>query len=371
MNITCPAAEFIHAIDTVSRALRPRPAKEAFSYILVEANDDGVSASATDGMMYMTANMPNARADENGLCVLDGKLLAEIIRKQPGNEITLTANEKNATIKSGKAKTQMSLKDASDFPDPLPISTKCKGATLPQASLRSCVEYVEFAASTDETRKVLTGILVEITAGRLRAVALDGFRMALRDAPCSYDGEDLKALIPHDSAAELSRLMNQTGDDTVDLRMDDQHLHVWTRECAFSTVLLSGEYIDYNRVIPAERKTAYLIDAKALRNSVERSQIIARSGLKNLIHFHIGEDAVSVSANAAEGSAVEDVACQTQGEPLDIAFDGRLLLDALKMESGEVEVTCNGSVSPAVIRTPGKTDRLQIVLPVRVLEKPA
>ena len=373
MEFTCATASITQAIDTVSRAVPSRPITQDYANILLAAVDDNVTLFATDGTIYMSAEIP-AAVEQPGVAALDGKLLAETVRKQPGFDLSLTADGSRATIKSGRSRMQMTAKDASTFHDPPKLKPDAMDVTLPAGSLQRCMDFVQYAVSTDQTRKVLTGILLEVSPGKLRTVALDGFRMAVMDAECKYDGQEVKAIIPRESAAELAKLLRSAGSDEITLRTDGMYLQAKIESCEFYTILVSGQYIDYNRVIPNEEKTLALIKAKDLKGSIERAQIMAREGKTNLIRLSFRQDVVTITANAPGGDFAEVIDCALQGESLDIAFNCSYMLDALKNEDADsLEISMTNGIRPAVIRDPEQKDHLQMALPVRdlgVMPKP-
>lgn len=367
LEFTCATAAFSQAIDTVSHALSPRPVMQDYANILLAAAEDKLTVFAADGTIYMSAEIP-ATVEQPGVAALDGKLLAETIRKQPSGETKLTASFQRATIQSGRSRMQMTPKDATTFRDPPKLKDDALDVTLPAGSLQRCIDFVQYAVSTDQTRKVLTGILLEVSPGKLRTVALDGFRMAIMDAPCQYDGPVVKAIIPKESSAELAKLLRNAGSDEVTLRTDGMYLKARIEECEFYTLLVAGEYINYNSVVPKEEKTLALVKAKDLRGCIERAQIMAREGKTNLIRLSFRQDVLTITANAPNGDFVEDVDCALQGEPLDIAFNCAYVLDALKNEdAGNLEISMTNGVRPAVIRDPEDKDHLQLTLPVRDL----
>lgn len=370
MNFTCGTADLSQAIDIVSRCLPARAAKEAYNYIQIEADGSVISVSATDGAMYMVSNIDNSGVNimESGIIALDGRLLTAVISKQTERLISLTSNEKNCTIQCGKAKTQLPLRPADDFPDMPPVSPDSKNAKVAQGDLRTCIDYVSFCTSNDQTKKVLTGVLMDFHEQELCVVALDGFRMALRKVACDFEGEACKCVVPKSSAVEIGRLMKDGEPEKISLRVDKDYLHVWAGSCAFSTVLLSGQYIDYTRLIRPDCKTKSLIDARQLRGSVERAQVMASNGKNDLVHLHFADSELKVASESANGLSNDEMDVGLQGEPLDIAFNSRYLVDMLKREpDGELDVEFSGPVSPALFRPLDQKDRLQIVLPVRVL----
>lgn len=373
MKIQCMTQELHAAINVVSNCLAARPAKESYSYIQIDAGDSSISVSATDGAVYMVANIEVQGNDieEPGVIALDGKLLAAVIQKQQDGMMKLTSNGKSCTIQCGKAKTQLPLRPAEDFPEMPPVSPESKSAKIVQRDLKASIDYVSFCTSNDQARKVLTGILMEFTQNQLRTVGLDGFRAAMIKVKCDYDGEEFKCVVPKESAVEISRLLTDS-DDPVSIRMDKQYLHIWVGKFAFSTVLLTGEYIDYKKLIRPDCKTKSLIDARQLRGSVERAQVMASNGKNDLIYLSFAGNTLRITSNSTNGDAEDELDIGLQGEPLEIAFNVRYLIDMLKHEpDGQIDVECYGNVSPAIIRPLDNDTRIQLVLPVRLMGRAA
>jgi|GEM_PF-3023946 len=367
MDFTCATSAIAQAIDTVSHALSSRPVMQDYANILMAAVEDKLTIFATDGTVYMSAEIP-ATVEQSGIAALDGKLLSEAVRKQPGFELSLAADGSGAAIRSGRSKMRMAARNASTFLDPPKLKADAMDVTLPAGSLQRCIDFVQYAVSTDQTRKVLTGILLEVAPGKLRTVALDGFRMAIMDADCQYDGPEVKAIIPRESATALAKLLRSAGSDEITLRTDGMYLKARIENCEFYTLLVAGEYIPYNSVVPKEEKTLALVKAKDLKGSIERAQIMARDGKSNLIRLSFRQDVLTVTANAPGGDFAEEVDCELQGDPLDIAFNCVYVLDALKNEdAGALEISMINGVRPAVIRNPEDKSHLQLTLPVRDL----
>lgn len=369
MNFQCNTSDLASAIDVASRCLAPRPIKESYNYIQIEADGSVISVSATDGAMYMTANIDAQGNDiiESGIIALDGKLLTAIVQKQQESMISLTSNEKNCTIKCGKAKTQLPLRPAEEFPDMPPLPQASKSVKIAQRDLKACIDYVSFCTSNDQTKKVLTGVLLDFHENELLAVGLDGFRSAMRRVKCEYTGEQVKCVVPKESAVEIARLMDDS-DTPINIRMTKEYLHVWAGKTAFSTVLLTGEYINVEKLIRADCKTKALIDSRKFRGCVDRAQVMASNGKNDMIYLQFSGNTLQITSNSANGSAADELDIALQGEPLDIAFNVKYLIDMLKHEpDGQIDVECSGNVSPAIIRPLDQSDRLQIVLPVRIL----
>ena len=363
MKITCNTVELTAALSVAGRALSSRPVLKAYENILLTANDDGLTVTASDGTMRMTVTV-YAIVDEPGEMALDGKLIAECVRKLNGAETTIEENGRIALVRSGKCKTQIALQNAEDYP----AETKGKGkpvtVTVPGLPLKQCIEYVQFAVSNDESRKILTGILVEIADGKLRTVGLDGFRLAKREADCGETETPVRVVLPKSGAMELARMLT---DVDVELTLDESYLTANVDNCRLTMMTLTGEFIDYKRIIPDSSTTLAKVNADELKASCERAQLMAKQGKSNLIRLDFQPDRVELTSSAEIGDVYDEADCELQGDGLKIAFNCAYLMDALKAESGnEIEIGLRSNVSACVIRGIANEDeRIQLVLPVR------
>lgn len=363
MKFTCTTSELTNALSVAGRALSTRPILKAYENILLTANDDRLTITASDGTVRMTVTV-YAVVDEPGEIALDGKLIGDCVRKLNGSETTIEENGRIALIRSGKCKTQMALQDVDTYPSAPKGKGNAVTVTVPGEPLKQCIEYVQFAVSNDESRKILTGILVEIANGKLLTVAVDGFRLAKREVECGYDGQPVRVVLPKSGAMELARLLS--GDNNIELTLDEAYLTANVDNCRLTMATLTGEYIDYKRIIPADLTNRAKVSADALKESCERAQLMAKQGKNNLIRLDVQQDIIGLTSSADVGDVYDETDCELQGEGLKIAFNCSYLMDALKAESGnEIEIGMKSNVSACTIRNLNDEGTLQLVLPVR------
>lgn len=367
MKFRIEKADFLSAIATVSRALPARAASPVLEGILVEANVElsRLRLLATNTALQIECFAP-ADVCASGVIVLPGKLLYEVIRRLPEGEVELSLLENRpfaASIRSGKSKTSMQGFCADEFPELPPILPK-GSFTLPQKSLRSMIGQTLFAVSSDETRPVLTGGLMEVESGVMSIVGLDGYRLAVRKEPVLYDA-DMTAIIPSAALAAIERILSDEGDLTVTFSpaaalFDMTHTRI-------TTVLLSGEYMKYKKIIPAEKLTTVRVDRMELMAAIDRASLMARDSKNNLVRFSIAPEVLTVSANSEMGDVVDEVPIALTGGELEIAFNAKYMTDVLKVLSeDEIALEMNTNVSPCVIRPLSGDGWLYLVLPVRI-----
>lgn len=363
MKFTCNTTELNNALSIAGRALPARPVLKAYDSVLLNANDDGLTVTASDGTIRMNVSV-YASVDEPGEMALDGKLIGECVRKMNSAETTIETKGNTAIIRSGKCKTQMAVQDADSYPAQAKGKGKEVTVSIPGKPLKECIEYVQFAVSNDESRKILTGVLVEIADGKLLTVGLDGFRLAKREVECGYYGEPVRVVLPKAGALELARLL--TDDGETELTLDDISLSANVDNCRLTMATLTGEYIDYKRIIPDSSTTRAKVNARELKDCCERAQLMAKQGKNNLIRLEFQDNRIALSSSADVGDVYDEADCDLQGDGLKIAFNCGYLMDALKAESGnEIEIAMKSNVSACAIRNLNDEGTLQLVLPVR------
>lgn len=371
MEFTVNTNEITKAVNTLSHIATIRGSRKEYSYIAICADDSGLRLEATDGIVFMTANL-DASVNENGQCALDGKMLSDVIKKQPCESISFSMADGRATIRSGKAKAQLAVKPLDDFPDePRLLDSEDPRLTflLPVSGVMKCVSNVGYAVSTDPLRPILCGILLELQGNHIRTVAIDGFRMAIQDHEYDQTATDTKKIIiPKASAMELISLLSDEKNETVRLNTDGKRLIVNSSGFVFNTSLTVGEFLDYERISKSDIKTRVKVSCKLLKEAVERSMIVARSADKYLVTLSFDNEWLDVTSKAAEGETSERLDASMQGEPIKISFNGSYLLDALKHAGdGDIEIGLGTSVSPATIQNIEDKSLFNMILPVRTL----
>jgi len=368
MNTT----DLLEGLNTVTRALAARPAKQILEGVLVVAEENRITLTCSDGNLSIEYTNV-ADVQEEGQTVLPGRLFTELIRKMPsGGTVTVTdQNQRLASIRCQKNRSNLSVMSAADYPE---ISEIKSGVDIkiPQKKFKEMISHVLFAIATDESRQILTGTLLEVSRTEARLVSLDGFRLAMQKAFQPFDlpeGKDVvKAIIPGKVMNELSRILP---DDEAfcTLRIDQGRMQCVFGNIRLNTVLLGGEYIDYRRIIPAEFKTQAKADRVAVQDAIDRASLMAREGKNNLIKMSFRQDVLRISSNAEMGDVEEELEATLIGEDIDIAFNSKYIVDVIRnVNDEELYMNFNSSVSPCVVTPPNGEDYVYLILPVRVFQ---
>lgn len=369
MLFTVNAQTLLDGLNTVTRALSPRPPKQILEGVLLEASEEGITLTCSDGSLTIESGIP-ANVSEEGRVVLPGKLFTELCRKLPGGEVTIQVSDNHmSTIRCMSFKSNLAGMNPVEYPEMASVDA---GTTvvLTQKELREMISRVVFAIATDESRQILTGCLLEVSAQEARMVALDGFRLAMQKVQRSFElpegMEILKAVIPGRVLNELSKILPEEDKDCV-LLIDRTRMQVSFGKTRLCTVLLAGEYIDYRRILPSSFKTAVRADRMGVQSAIDRASLMAREGKNNLIRMSISGDTLSVTSNAELGDVLEELSASLSGDPIEIAFNAKYITDVIRnITDEELSMHFNSNVSPCVISPIDGDQYLYLILPVRV-----
>lgn len=363
--------DLLDGLNIVTRALSARPSKQILEGVLLDAGEDSITLLCTDGSLSIETVL-TAQIKEPGQVVLPGKLFTEIVRKLPGGEVTVKVNENHsASIRCMSFKSNLAGMNAVDFPAMAAIEGGAQ-FDFPQNKLRDMISHVVFAIATDESRQILTGCLLEISPQESRLVALDGFRLAMQKIQTSFDlpqeAQQLSTVIPGRVLSELGKVLLDE-ETPCTLTIGKGHLQANFGNTCLHTVTLAGEYIDYRKILPSSAQTLAKVSRASLQDAIDRASLMAREGKNNLIRLNLSEDNMQISSNAEMGDVVEDIACDLQGEPIEIAFNAKYISDVIRnITDDSMCMRFNSNVSPCVVCPPEGDDYLYLILPVRIFQ---
>lgn len=370
MHFSANAADIYAGMSMVSHALSARALRPIYENVLLETADEGLYLTCTDGEMTIRTRI-NAMIVESGVALMPARLFGELIRKLSG-EVDIEIDKRfRAEIRAQGSNTSMAGTDAGDFPDAPEFKPELT-VKLPQKALRDAVGRIMFAVSTDETRRILTGALMELYPHETRFVGLDGFRLALQRIEMENEipegKKSLNAIIPGRMIGEFARMLGETDEEaTIEcsnarfcLRFDDT-------ECF--TTLLAGEYINYQQILPAGWMSNVKMRREDFLGAIERASLMAREGKNNLLRLSLTPTEMTITANAERGNALETIPVDYSGDAFKIAFNARYLYDVIKnVYTDEMCMRFNTSISPCTISPLEGNQYLYLVLPVRVLD---
>lgn len=374
MRFNAEASDLNAGMSLVSHAISARPIREVFSNVQVECACDGLFFTAMDGEMTIRTRVEATIAEE-GIALLPAKIFADLLRTLSGSVDITIGNDFRATVRAMGSHTSLAGTDAAEFPDVNSISDKeCTfEVTLPQSRLRDAVSSVSFAIATDETRRILTGCLMEAEPHETRFVGLDGFRLALQRIENENrlpDGSGMmSAVIPGRIMTEFCRMLGDSEESAV-IRCAAKRMCMSFNNTECYSTLLSGEYINYRQILPSGCLSQAVVRKDELTKAIERASLMARLGRNNLLRLSLTREEMAISANSEVGSAHETISVNYSADEFKIAFNARYLSDVVRnVESDEMVMKFNTGISPCTITPVEGNSFIYLVLPVRVVNE--
>ena len=365
MKFRCEKNVLQEAISIVQKAITGKSTLPILQGIYIKTLGNEIILTGSDIDLSIETKLA-AEIIESGSLVVDSRLFGEIIKKLPNDTIEITSSENNnLEIICQRSVFNLNHMSADEFPS-LPQINENMIFSISQKILKNMIKSTIFAIAQDETRPILTGILFEIKEKKLNLVALDGYRLALKNENVDNDNA-LNAVIPGKTLSEVSKILIDE-DEAVNITFTSNHILFSLGKTKVISRLLEGEFIKYNSIIPEEYNLKITAKRTSLLECIERASLVAKEGNTNLIKFEIEEDNLVITSNSQLGKVREELNIILQGQPLQIAFNSKYLIDVLKiMEEDEIIMQLTSSVSPCIIKNKDNDNCTYLILPVRLL----
>lgn len=366
MKFICSQSVLSNAINTVQKAVSTKSTHPILKGILIEAHDKTIKMTGNDLNIGIEC-LFEANIMQGGSIVVSSRLFGEIIRKLPDSDIEITVDEQSQVhIHCEKSKFNLVGQPAAEFPE-LPELGNTEVCDLDCDLFKNMIRQTLFATSQDETRPILTGSLIEIEQGQMTMVAIDGYRLALRTASVNPNASG-RAVVPGKTLSEVGKIISAlTEEDVIRLAFTDKHILFEVGAVRVISRLLEGEFIKYGQIIPKDNKTKVIVKTSQLLDSIERASLLARESKNSSIKLSVKSDSLFITSNVEIGSADEEVEIQLEGPELEIGFNPKYLVDALKvMDSDEIYMEFSTSVSPCIMKPSDHMNYTYLVLPVRM-----
>ena len=367
MKVICDTQKLSEACQVIQRSVSPKASIPALEGILIKALGDELILTGYDMDIGINTSI-SARVNNPGSIILNAKTLCDILRYIPGEQVIIEKQDERFKymIRSGDTEYTILGIDAEDYPE-LPKIEESYPIVIEQLKLREMVRQTIFAvAINDSTKVVHTGIKFEITNGNIRLIALDGFRLAIRNEEIDYQGEDISFIVPSKTLAEIMKIMDDE-EGTVSISVGKRHIIFEIGNYYIISRLLEGEFLNYKTAIPMNCSTTVKVSTKSLIDCIERTSLIITDKIKSPIKCSFLDNAIKVSSTTSIGTAHDRIAADIDGNNIEIGFNNKFILDALKVSNvEEVKIELNGPTSPIIILDPNSDKFLFLVLPVRL-----
>ncbi len=365
MRFSINQSELQNALAIVSKGISTRSTLPILSGILIEANEDAITLQATDlelSIQYSAA----ALVEEPGKTVVPGKLFSDIVKSLTDAAVHVEATDEQAVITCDTSSFSIKVMSAEDFPGFPQVSTE-ERIEIPFVQFSSMVKRVARVVSKDESRAILTGVLITASEGQLRMVATDSYRLAIVDAELPENAAaDFEAVISGTFLTDIASLPKT--ESPVTLALAENQIVVTCDNTMFINRRIEGTYPNYRQLLPDTYSTRAVVETDHLAASVRRAALLGSASSPVRIDLNADTNTAHVSAMSQDvGSAQETIKCEVEGEPIEIAFNYMYVLDGLSsMGSGTVALELLNPMKPGIFRATDGDDFLYLVMPVRI-----
>jgi len=365
MKFSCEKALLLSAVATASRTVAVKSSIPALEGILIEAG----SALRLTGYNLETGIRTTVPAEisQSGSLVLSARLFGEIVRKLPDDTVYFSAKNYMVNIKCGLSEFNILGTDPEEFPE-LPSVDQQNMVSIAQNVLRSMISQTLFAVSDNESRPIHTGSLFEVEREQLTIVSVDGYRLALRHEPTQgRQGEDFFSfVVPGAALSEVEKICS--GEDSISVVQGARHVLFQTGATILVCRRLEGEFLNYKNAIPRNNTIKITGDTKALLSSIERVSLIISDKLKSPLRCVFQDGVLLITTKTGIGDAADQCPIQGDGQDLEIGFNNKYLMDALKAAPAErLRLEFTSGVAPCLILpAEGEENFVYMVLPVRL-----
>jgi DNA polymerase III subunit beta len=367
VKLKASAQELLAQLQTVTRVASTRSAVQALSGVQVVAQDGGVELRATD--MEVGLRVPlQAEVEREGTAVVPARLTLDVVRALPSSDVSieLRAAEQDVEIESGSAQFHIRTLRGEDFP-PFPEAAGDAVVTVPAQAFVDTIGKVARSASRDETRPILTGILVSASEQELRMVATDSYRLSVKETPldAALDGS-FEANVPARALQELARIAQQAEAETLQAARAANQIVFDVGGMTLSSRLIEGQFPNYRQLLPETYEHELRLETKELTEVVRRIALLAQKNAPLRLRFSEGE--LTVSAQTPDvGEAHETLPVPFGGEPFEIGFNPEFLRDGVEsVDSDDLLLKLISPLRPGLIEAADESGFIYLIMPIRL-----
>ncbi|HID65016.1 MAG TPA: DNA polymerase III subunit beta [Anaerolineae bacterium] len=375
MKVSCLQENLAKGLSIVGRAVATRSTLPVLSNVMLATDGSRLKLSATNLEIGIVCWI-GAKVEEDGSITVPARLLTDFVNSLPPERIDMELTVRTQTLNLKCARFEANIKgiDAQEFPL-IPTASEDNKISLDPSMLRLMIDQVVFAAATDESRPILTGVLAEFQGEQLTLAAADGFRLSVRTAHLPEPvSEPVTVIVPARALAELSRIsaeQEQPIEITITPARNQALFHLANVDLV--SQLIEGNFPDYNQIIPTSYSTRTVVSTSDFLKAARTANIFARDAA-NIVRLEIvpgGEltpGRVTLTATSAEvGDNVGEIDAVIEGEEIEIAFNARYLIDVLSVvDSAQVALETTTASSPGVIRPVGSEDFTHVIMPMHI-----
>lgn len=373
MNVSVMQENLARGLAVVGRAVSSRATLPVLANVLLKTEESGLKLTATNLEIGINCWVP-AKIEESGEITVPAKLLTDLVASLPNQRIDLQLSVKDRTLKVTCGGSRSSIKgiDADEFPVVAAIG-EAPATSVDGRMLRDALGQVVFAAASDESRPILTGVLTKLSGDTMTLAAADNYRIAVRNLKLEKPvNPEMSIVVPARSYAELVRILPDA-ETPIEITITPNKSQVLFHVEGIDLVsrLIEGQFPNYEPIIPQSHASRAVLDREAFLSGARRASIFARDSA-NIVKIEFGGESsngegVSISAHAADvGDNADTLEASVEGSPTSIAFNARYLLDVLaNLGTDEAALELSGPLAAGVVRGVGQDDYVHVIMPVR------
>ena len=370
MKISFKKQDLVNALNISSKAVAQRTTMPILECILIEANEDGVSFTANDMELGINTKISSEKCNviEGGRTAVEAKLFFDIIRKissDDGSDIIFTKKDSIIEINCDNSLFKIQERDADQFPV-LELISDDKYISVSQFTLKEVIKDTIFSISQNDSNKMMTGELFEISKNKLRIISLDGHRVSIRNLTLEEEYKERKVIVPGKTLTEISKIIGNDPDLDVEIYFTKDHILFDLDETIAVSRLIDGDYFNIEGMIPKDHEIMMEISKKDFQECIDRATLLLKEKTNKPIIMDIGEADMELKVETAVGSMSERLEITKEGKKMLIGFNPKYLLDMLKViDEEKVSLYMTKPNAPCIVRDEEKT-YLYLVLPVNI-----
>ena len=366
MKVTCPREELAQKLGVVGRAVSSRTSVNILTGIMLRAEPGRLSLAATDMEISLRVTL-DAQVEEEGSVVIPGRLLVDIVRLLPAGEVTLEhrAEEGIAHLVCGPASYGLHTYSPDDFPR-LPEIAPDESFSIDRSALLDTIMKVSRSASRDESRPVLTGVLVRFEAGKLIMAATDSYRLSVKETEISEGpAGEIEAIVPARALSELARIAQASDTDSITVGIQENQIVFGADDVWLTARRIDGQFPNYRQLLPETFEAEVELPREELLDVVRRTGLMAQR--KSPLRLRFEEGQLTISAQTQDvGEAHESMPISYTADPIEIGFNAEFLRDGLEsLEDDQVRLKLISPLRPGLIQGAGD-DFLYLIMPIRL-----
>ena len=363
MKLICSKSDLLQGVNIVLKAVPSKTTMSILECILIDATANDIKFTANDMELGIETKV-KGEILSNGMVALDAKIFSEIVRKLPDNDVTIETDDNlRTTISCEKAIFTISGKLGEDF-SYLPVIEKIRFIYMSQFTLKEVIRQTIFSISDNDTNKLMTGELFEITENELKVVSLDGHRISIRKIELKESFDNIKVVVPGKTLNEISKILSGGTEDEVRIFFTANHIVFEFDETVVVSRLIEGEYFKINQMLSSDYETKVTINKKEFLSCIDRATLLIKEGDKKPIIINITDGELYLKISSMLGSMNENIDISKEGKDIMIGFNPKFLIDALRVIDDEtIDIYLVNPKAPCFIKD-AEEKYIYLILPV-------